>query len=137
MKKTHAAPICKRVKSYKIICKSIEDNDYKKLDNVAERFIKEIRKCSSPRFIEVKTYRHLGHSKNDRNLYRDKKEEKKWFKADVIAKLERVLIEKEKYSDKKMNSIRKNLQDEIEKITQEVLRGSDPDINKINDYLYI
>lgn len=134
--KTHGTEICKRVGGLGITCESIEDNDYEKLDTTAEKFIKQIRDTSLPHFIEVKTYRHLGHSKNDKNLYRDKKEEEKWFKTDVLSRLEKELIAQGKYDADKISLLKKETEAEIEKITEEVIKDPVPDINKIYDNLY-
>lgn len=135
-KKTHGAEICQRVKGLGMSCESVADNDYQRLDRRVAKIIAKIRKTPQPYFIEVKTYRHFGHSKNDKNLYRDKKEEKKWFKTDVLPRLEKEIVSHGKNNQKKTERIKKEVQQEIENIVSEVLKEPAADINKIYHYLY-
>jgi len=90
---SHAAEIHTKAAAFGITSAVVKDNDFRKLDMVASKFISEIRAGGGPRFIEVQTYRHKGHSKNDLNLYRKKEEEEAWFKKDVPLQIERELTE--------------------------------------------
>lgn len=136
IKKAHATEICQRIKSLNITCESTEFNDYKKLDTVADTFIKQIRITPKPYFVEVKTYRHHGHSKNDKNLYRDKEEEEEWFKTDVLVKLEEEIISQKKYSKEEIRLLKEKIQKEIEEISQEVLQDPINNIDNIYDFVY-
>lgn len=136
IKKTHGAEICQRVNGLGMNCDSIEDNDYKKLDSLAGKIIEKIRKNPQSYFIEVKTYRHFGHSRNDKNLYRDKSEEEKWFKTDVLPRLENEIVSQGKDNREKIEGLKKEIQQEIEDIVQDVLKEPSVDIGKIYDCLY-
>jgi TPP-dependent pyruvate/acetoin dehydrogenase alpha subunit len=49
-----------------------------------EQAAEKARRGEGPTLIECKTYRYLGHSKNDPRAYRSKDEEKQWKERDAI-----------------------------------------------------
>ena len=110
-KKSHSSEIIKKVKGFGMEAEVIEDNDFKKLDELSKKFIKKVREEKIPCFIEIRTYRHCGHSKNDQNLYRDKAEEEYWFNKDVLKIIEKELINKEE------------IQKKIEKKVEEIINS--------------
>ena len=128
MKKSHAAEICSRIRGLEIKCQSVPDNDFMMLDSVAKEFIQAIRQESEPYFIEVKTYRHLGHSKNDKNLYRDKEEEKYWFERDVYITLKKKILDSKLATEKELEAVEKDSVDWINSIAAEVVTmpGNNP-----------
>lgn len=135
-KKTHGADIYQRAKSIGIISELIRDNDYEMFDKVVQKYINDIKKKSKPYFIEIQTYRHLGHSKNDKNLYRNHEEEEKWFKTDVLKKLEKEITTKNQCPQKKLNQLKNKYETEIEKLIKGVLTKPVNEISKIYNHLY-
>jgi len=136
VKYSHSAEICSKVKSFGIKCGLIEQNNFKKLDCVAKEFISDIRKKSEPYFIEVRTYRHYGHSKNDLNLYRGKEEEKFWFEKDALKVIEKELIESGKMTLAKSDLIKKEYEQHINNISDEVIKSSVNDSDDVLKNLY-
>jgi len=134
--KTYATPICQRVGGFGIICESIEDNNYEKLDTLAKKFIHKIRETQTPYFLEVQTYRHKGHSKNDKNLYRSKNEEEIWFGNDVLLQLEGKMISKGEVSQKQLDQIKTDTEAELENIMQKVVDMPSSDVKRIWEFLY-
>jgi pyruvate dehydrogenase E1 component alpha subunit len=69
--------------------------------------------------IECLTYRHKGHSKSDKNLYRTKEEIEEWKTKDPIGRFETKLVEAgtmtqaevEEISETVRNSVRTAIQD--------------------------
>ena len=114
--------IKKRVEGFGIKCEVINENNYKKLDEVAEKVIKSMKQKPSPYFIEVQTYRHHGHSKNDKNLYRDKNEEKFWLDRDVLQILEKEILGEGKIKREELNSFKEECINNINKIVEEVIK---------------
>jgi len=94
--------------------KKIEKNDYEQFYTISKDYIDKIRKDKKPRFIEIQTYRHKGHSKSDTNKYRSKDEEKQWFDLDVLNKLEKEIDPGE------IIKIKKQISDEFDKIVEEI-----------------
>ena len=137
IKKSHSGEIYKRARSFNITSELVEDNDYKKLDDVAKKFIEEVRALSEPRFIEIRTYRHYGHSKNDLNLYREKSEEDYWYERDVLKKIENELIDSEKITSNELNQIKEENRDYIDKIADEVIALPEPEPSEVTNYVYL
>jgi len=136
IKFSHSSSIIEKVKGFGIKSEIVDDNDYVKLDKVSKKFIEEIRELSEPRFIVVNTYRHSGHSKNDLNLYRDKNEEKKWFDLDVLTIIKKELIKSKKLTEKKLDQIEKEYQEQIDKTSKEVILMPEPDPTNVLKELY-
>lgn len=133
VKKSHSSSICDRVSAMGIKCTLIPDNDFILLDSTSKRIISDMRENPQPNFIEVRTYRHLGHSKNDLNLYRDKAEEQYWFEKDVLTAMRKLLIESRQASEEQLNQIESETERRISEITEEVLplpANNDSDINR-------
>ncbi len=135
--KTHSTEIYKKAEAFGMKAALVDDNDYQKLNTIAEEFITNTRK-NIPHFIEVRTYRHKGHSKNDLNLYRDKQEEKYWFDRDAV-----LLIEKElknnnnnNYTEEQLKQIKEEIETEINKITEEVVNFQDTERTDLFEHVY-
>lgn len=136
IKKSHSSEIINKVKAFGIKSELIEDNDYIKLNKIAKEFIDNIRENKGPYFIEVRTYRHKGHSKNDLNLYRDKEEEKYWFDRDVLIKIEQEIINKGLLKPEEIEDLKLKVEKEIDEITQEIIMDSEENSSKILNHIY-
>ena len=60
----------------------------------ARKIIAEVRESSVPQMLEVMTYRHCGHSKNDSRVYRTREEEQEMMAKDCIAAARAKLLER-------------------------------------------
>ena len=60
----------------------------------AKKIITELRESSVPQMLEVMTYRHCGHSKNDSRVYRTREEEQEMMAKDCIAAARAKLLER-------------------------------------------
>lgn len=119
---SRATEIIERARAFGIKSALVEDNDFKKLDEIAKMFIEEVRNSVEPRFIEVRTYRHLGHSKNDLNLYRDKEEEKFWFEKDVLKNIEKELITSGEMSLEQLDKVKESISEKVKNIVEEAVK---------------
>lgn len=45
-----------------------------------------VRRGEGPALLELKTYRHCGHSRNDRRVYRSREEEAEWLARDCLVR---------------------------------------------------
>jgi acetoin:2,6-dichlorophenolindophenol oxidoreductase subunit alpha len=80
--------------AYGIPREIVDGNDVIKVNEAASRAIERARKGEGPTFLELKTYRRSGHSRNDACGYRDKKEEKEWFERDPLIICKNYILEK-------------------------------------------
>ena len=70
--------ITQRAESYGIKSVSIDGNDVEEVYETVSKCKEKIKSSGKPMFIESVTYRHRGHSKSDRNLYRTSDEINFW-----------------------------------------------------------
>lgn len=134
-KKSHASEIFERANAYGMLCGCVDNNDYKKLDAFSKKFIQEIREGKGPAFLEIRTYRHGGHSKNDQNLYREKDEEIFWLEKDVLVQLEKDILSSG-VSLEKIDKIKKEITMRIDAIVAELVSESDSDVSSIQNFVY-
>jgi pyruvate dehydrogenase E1 component alpha subunit len=70
--------------AYGIDARPVDGQDVETLRKEFAREIAAIREDSKPRFLEVKTYRYVGHSRTDPATYRTEGEKDEWLKRDPI-----------------------------------------------------
>ena len=92
------------------------------------------REGKGPIFIECKTYRQSGHSKNDARLYRTKEEEEKWKQKDPISRYKEILKEKYGWSEEKIELAVLEAEKEVETAIQYAEESNFPNKNTVNDY---
>ena len=77
---------------YGIPSEVVDGNDVLAVNEAATRAIARARAGEGPTILELKTYRHGGHSRNDACGYRAKDEEKYWIEEHDPIKLFRARI---------------------------------------------
>ncbi|MFA7108764.1 MAG: thiamine pyrophosphate-dependent enzyme [Sphaerochaetaceae bacterium] len=98
--------IASRCDGYNIKHSTIDGNNFIKVFEEVKKARKYILEERRPYFIELLTYRQKGHSKNDKCLYREKKEEFSWAKKDPILMLENYLLENNLAEEEEIKSIK-------------------------------
>ncbi|MBI1968527.1 thiamine pyrophosphate-dependent dehydrogenase E1 component subunit alpha [Candidatus Woesearchaeota archaeon] len=81
----------KRAASYGLETFGVDGNDVLAVQQQIQAIIGGVRGGNGPVFLECKTYRQSGHSKNDQRVYRTRKEEEAWKQKDPILRLAHVL----------------------------------------------
>ena len=84
-----------RAEVYGIPSEVVDGNDVLAVNEAATRAIARARAGEGPTILELKTYRHGGHSRNDACGYRPKDEEKHWIQDHDPVKMFRERILKE------------------------------------------
>ena len=84
-----------RAAVYGIPSEVVDGNDVLAVNEAATRAIARARAGEGPTILELKTYRHGGHSRNDACGYRPKDEEKRWIQDHDPVKMFRERILKE------------------------------------------
>lgn len=84
-----------RAAVYGIPSEVVDGNDVLAVNEAAARAIARARAGEGPTILELKTYRHGGHSRNDACGYRPKDEEKHWIQDHDPVKMFRERILKE------------------------------------------
>jgi len=107
-------PAADRAVAYNIPAEIIDGNDVIAVNEASNRAVKRAREGKGPTIIELKTYRHGGHSRNDACAYRPQEEEEEWFARDPIKMLRDKLLQEEIISEEELLLIEQNVDKEIE-----------------------
>jgi len=103
-----------RAQAYGIPGITLDGNDVVKIYETALEAVNRARGDGGPTLIECKTYRHKGHFQGDPDTYRDKKEIKKWItERDPIQKYREFLLQSQIVSEKHLEAIDKEVEEEI------------------------
>ncbi|GHU63211.1 pyruvate dehydrogenase E1 component subunit alpha [Clostridia bacterium] len=106
--------LAERAKAYNMPAEIVDGNDVIAVNQAAERAIARARSGSGPTFLELKTYRIGGHSRNDTCGYRTKKEEAEWAKRDAIKVFGERLVKEKIASRKELNAIDEQIEQDID-----------------------
>jgi len=79
--------------AYGMESRSADGQDVESLRQVIAAEIDAVRSESVPRFLEVKTYRYVGHSRTDPATYRPEGEKARWLERDPIKLATTALLE--------------------------------------------
>jgi pyruvate dehydrogenase E1 component alpha subunit len=77
--------------------------------------------------IEALTYRHRGHSRTDPATYRPEGELERWLERDPIVLFERVLVDRGVATGDELSTVRKDVEREIQRISEDVRGWPDPE----------
>jgi len=122
----------------------IESNHFEGTDSIevfkgVEKVIKKIRSSGRPQFIEISTYRWLEHCgpNDDNNIgYRDSKEFEMWKNNDPILNLESYLKSNNVLTDLLINSMKKEIEKEINEAFIFAENSSFPAKDTLTDFIY-
>lgn len=128
--------IAVRAKSYNIPSYIIDGNDAIGVYEITKKAAKYCREGNGPILIESKTYRYLGHSKSDKNVYRTKEEIERWKKKDPIERLENYLIEKHIVTQEEIESIQKQVIKDIEEAIEYAKNSPEPSLDSLTEDVY-
>ncbi len=128
--------VADRASSYGIPGYIIDGNDavevYTKVGEVA----KYVREGNGPVLIESKTYRWLGHSKSDAQIYRTKEEVEDWKKKCPIKRLRSYLIENKIMTEEELDKVEKDAKQAIEDAVEFANNSPNPPIETITEDVY-
>lgn len=79
--------------SYGIESRAVDGQDVEALRDIFAATIEAIRTDSRPRFLEIKTYRYVGHSRTDPATYRPEGEKDAWLARDPIDLATKLLLD--------------------------------------------
>ncbi|MCH4053441.1 MAG: thiamine pyrophosphate-dependent dehydrogenase E1 component subunit alpha [Atopobiaceae bacterium] len=103
-----------RASVYGIPSEVVDGNDVVAVNEAATRAIARARSGEGPTVLELKTYRHGGHSRNDACGYRPKEEEEEWFSRDPVKLFRARLIENGVATDEELEQIETSIDDLVE-----------------------
>lgn len=120
-----------RAASYDIPGRQVDGMDVLAVYETVREMVELARRESLPSFLEIKTYRYMGHSMSDPATYRTKDEVKKYRKLDPIAIFQDKLLEEGLITDEEI----KQIDDECKKIVNESVKfaeeSPEPDLSSL------
>jgi len=124
-----------RAKAYAMPSLQIDGNDCLLVRDTVEKAVQRARDGKGPTFIECLTYRHCGHSKNDRNLYRSKEEETYWMGCCPLIRFRSYCMESG-CSESDVVGVEVKAINSIEEAYNFAASSANPDPKMIHDDLY-
>lgn len=128
--------ISDRSEAYNIPGLTIDGNDFLDVYNTATKALRYARAGKGPVLIEAKTYRYNGHSKSDKQVYRDKREVQEWQKKDPILKMKEYLRENRIFTEKQILKMEDEAMISIEKAVEFAKKSPQPQLDTILEDVY-
>ncbi len=127
--------IAVRASSYGIPGKTIDGNDAAAVYEETRSAHEYVRK-NGPMLLVCNTYRYLGHSKSDANVYRTKNEIAEWKANDPIKRFRTYLLENKIQSDSEIKEIEERAKKAMEDAVNFAENSPYPSIDTIMDDVY-
>lgn len=118
----------RRGAAYDIPSRAVDGQDVDSLVEELSAEFEAARSESRPRFVEVKTYRFVGHSRSDTAPYRREGELDEWLERDPIEILGSRLVAEGLLSDQTRAALEREVGERIERVTAEVKEADAPGI---------
>lgn len=128
--------IATRADAYGIPGYIVDGNNAVEVYKMVKQAAQYTRSGKGPVLIESKTYRWLGHSKSDANVYRTKNEIEEWKQKCPIKRLKAYLIENEILKKEEINEIQKKAKEDIEKAVEFANNSPNPSLDTIIEDVY-
>lgn len=123
--------ISDRAAAYAMPGVTVDGNDVDEVYEAAKSAVELARAGGGPTLIECVTYRHKGHSKSDKNLYRTKEEIDYWKTQDPVGKFETKLIQKRLLTKAQVDQITEGVRNSIRNAIQEASSAPDSDPSEL------
>jgi len=105
--------LAQRGQAYGIRGVSMDGNDAIAI-YLAAREAREYVKQNGPMLLVLNTYRHMGHSKSDANVYRTKQEIEEWKKRCPIKRMRERLVAEGTFTDDELDAIEAQAAGDVE-----------------------
>jgi TPP-dependent pyruvate/acetoin dehydrogenase alpha subunit len=97
---------------------------------------KEYVKKNGPMLLVLDTYRHMGHSKSDANVYRTKEEIEEWKKKDPIPRMRGVLLTEKIFTAAELDAMEAQAKKDVEEAVRFAEESPNPKIENVLDDVY-
>ena len=128
--------ISQRSSSYGIPGVTVDGNDFLAVYDVVSKAAKRARQGKGPTLVESLTYRWLGHSKSDRQLYRTREEVKEWRARDPIVRFANRLIRAAFLAEEDLETIKSRVDQSIQDALAFAESSPEPDVGTIMEGVY-
>jgi acetoin:2,6-dichlorophenolindophenol oxidoreductase subunit alpha len=122
-----AGGIQPRVAAMNLPTRTVDGMDVWSVHAAAAEVTDLVRGGSGPQFVEAITYRFVGHSRSDPGKYRPPGELEKWRERDPLVVAANRLKEQYGLDDARLDAIRTEVDDRLERLEQEALAAPFPE----------
>jgi TPP-dependent pyruvate/acetoin dehydrogenase alpha subunit len=123
-----AGPILARPQAMELPARSVDGNDVWAVREAAGEAIEHAREGNGPAFLEVLTYRFVGHSRSDPGAYRKPGELEEWQKRDPLIIARRRLGEH--VDEGELDRIDEEVAAEVDEVTARALEAPWPSVHE-------
>ena len=127
--------IAVRAASYGIPGKTIDGNDVLGVYEEAKKAREYVRE-NGPMLLVCHTYRYMGHSKSDTNVYRTEAEINAWKKKDPIKRFKDYLVSNEIFSAERIEALEKQAEKDIEDAVKFAEDSAYPSLDTVTEDVY-
>lgn len=106
---------------------TVDGMELPEIMEVAAEAVGRARSGAGPSLIEANTYRYLGHSKSDANLYRTREEIKQWRENDPIGRFAAHLEKTGDLEEGKLAEVEEKVYEEVEEAFEWAERQPEPE----------
>ena len=128
--------IAERASAYGIPGVGVDGNDVAAVYDVVHAAVERARAGDGPTLVESVTYRHKGHSKSDKNLYRTREEISEWRDKDPILQFEGVVRQRGLLSDEEIQAARTEAMESIRNAVRTANAAPDADPSDLLDAVF-
>jgi 2-oxoisovalerate dehydrogenase E1 component len=132
-----AASIADRSAAYGIPGQRVDGMDALAVYAAVQSAAEYARAGNGPVLIDALTYRYLGHSKSDKQLYRTKEEVEEWKRRDAIERFARHLVATGTLTEDGVRDLQARAEQAIEDAIAYGDAGPEPSIEHLTDDVYM
>lgn len=126
----------KRAAGYDLPFLYVDGNDLEAVHFIGKEAIAHVRSGKGPLLMQADTYRIEGHYYGDAMVYRSTEEVDAWRLKDPIARVEKILIEREIMSERDFQKVREEIQQEVDEAVAFAEASPQPETNSIFEDVY-
>ncbi len=126
-KATAVENISDRAAAYGMPGVTVAGSDLDEVNEATLAALERARAGEGPTLLEAITYRYLGHSKSDANLYRTREEISSWRKKDPIERFAAVLEGEGSLQEGEWQQLDEQVKEQIEEAFERAEREPDPE----------
>jgi TPP-dependent pyruvate/acetoin dehydrogenase alpha subunit len=120
-------PLSDRAAGYGMPGRTVDGMELDEVHEAASEAVGRARGGDGPTLIEAVTYRYLGHSKSDANLYRTRDEIQEWREQDPIGRFAVSLEQEGVLESEEWRSIERSAKERIEEAFEWAAREPEPE----------
>jgi len=129
--------VADRAVAYSMPGETIDGMDVFAVYEAVGKAVARARQGQGPTLIEALTYRYMGHSKSDRQVYRSKEEVKQWQDLDPINRFGAWLVQNDYLAQADLEAMEKAAQTAIDEAIQYAMGGPEPSVAELTRDVYI